>query len=131
MPSAAETALKKASQGLTYISETDAPFETFSWGRADDGLTVAKVRKLTKAAARAPVTQVALDEFFGPLTEAHDHSPEEAEDIKKYKGLLQVVNDQLSDATVFKVGKTEQDVYVVGKTEDGEWVGLKTKAVQT
>jgi hypothetical protein len=131
MPSAAEDALKKASAGLTYISESDAPFETVNWGRADGALKPAAVRKLAAAPARAPVKEVSLDAFFGPLTEEHDHTPEEAADIEKYKGLLKVINDQLTGATVFKVGKVDIDVYVVGKTADGEWVGLKTKATET
>jgi hypothetical protein len=131
MPSAAETALKQASKGLVYLSETDAPFETFSWGKAGGDLTPANVRKLAKAGAKAPVEEVGLDDFFKPLTEEHDHSPEEAEDIGKYKILMKVMNDQLTDAAVFKVGKVNIDVYVVGKTKDGEWVGLKTKAVET
>jgi hypothetical protein len=131
MPSAAETALAEASKGLVYLSETDAPFETFSWGKAAGGLTSAKVRKLAKAPARAPVEEVPLEDFFRPLTEEHDHTPEEAEDIRKYQGLLQVVHDQLADATVYRVGRVNVDVYLVGRANTGDWVGLKTEAVET
>jgi hypothetical protein len=131
VPSDAETALADASKDLRFLSETDAPFETFNWGKGGCRLTRATVRKLADAGPKARVKAVAFDDFFGPLTEEHDHTPEEAADVKKYKHLEAVVNDHLSDATVFRVGKITIDVYIVGKTKDGEWVGLKTKAVET
>ncbi len=132
MTNAAVEALKRASKGLTYESETDAPFEVFTWKGGKDVLSKKKVLELGKHDAGAAVEEESLDDFFGDLTKQEDwHGPEEKAAAKKYQSLLKAVRDNLSDAKVFKVGETEKAVYVVGKTKDGNWAGLKTKAVET
>jgi Nuclease A inhibitor-like protein len=50
-------ALRRASKGLLYTSETDAPLEPFVWKGAGDKLTEAQVLKLAgaeKAGALSP-----------------------------------------------------------------------------
>ena len=45
--------------------------------------------------------------------------------------LAKVIEENLSDVRVFKVGEVNIDVYIVGRTKQGDWVGLHTKAVET
>jgi hypothetical protein len=125
MPSTALTALQKASAGLLYPSETDEPFEAFSWGKATGVLTVSVVQKFAGVGSEEAIKQVALGDFFKNLTS------DENDDADKYKALLKVVNEQLSGVRVFRFGDVEVEIYVVGKTKDGEWAGLKTKSVET
>jgi len=132
MSHATVEALKKASKGLLYQSETDAPFEVFTWRGGKNGLSKKKVLELGKHDAGAPVEEESLDDFFGELTKEEDwHGPEEKADAKKYQSLLKAVKEHLSGAKVFKVGEREKAVYIVGKTPEGDWAGLKTKAVET
>jgi hypothetical protein len=119
------TALKKASKGLLYPSDSDEPFEPVAWGKADGDLTPDKVLKLAGAPAGTKVEEVKADDFFKNLTS------DEIDDADKYKNLQKVVNDQLSGVRVFRVGKIKIDVYLVGQTKDGEWGGLKTRSVET
>src|SRR4051812_8309077 len=106
-------ALRKASDGLVYRSESDAPFTPFSWGKADGDLTPDKVARLAHAPAGAPVEEQTLADFFKHLTE------EGADDADKYRKLQQTVGRQLTGVHVFRVGRVEIDVYIVGRTADG------------
>jgi hypothetical protein len=125
MPSAALTALQKASAGLLYPSDADEPFEAFSWGKAGGDLVPAVVQKFAGLGSGEAIKQVALGDFFKNLTS------DDCDDAEKYKALLKVVNEQLSGVRVFRFGDVEVEIYLVGKTKDGEWAGLKTKSVET
>jgi Nuclease A inhibitor-like protein len=116
-------ALRKASEGLLYPSETDEPFTPFTWGKAEGALTLQKVARLAGASAAAHVEEQPLGEFFKVLTEG--------DDAEKYRRLQQVVGEQLSGARVFRLGSVNIDIYLVGKTKGGEWAGLETKSVET
>ena len=118
-------ALKNASKGLLYPSETDAPFEPFSWGKADGDLTPEKVARLAGASAGATVEEQSLADFFKDLT------ADGAEHAEAFRKLQQAIGERLSGARVFRVGRVNIDVYIVGRTADGEWAGLKTQSVET
>jgi Nuclease A inhibitor-like protein len=128
---AAIAALAEAAAGLTYQSETDAPFEPVVWRKADGRLTKGKLRKRVGKAA-GPVREVPLDEFFADLTAGQTwHGEREQAAADRYRNLLDVVRTRLADVRVFKVGGPRVDVYVVGTTDEGDWAGLKTTAVET
>ncbi len=116
-------ALAKASKGLLFPSETDAPLEPFLWENAGDKLTQDKVRRLAGAAKGAAVEETTLDNLLF-------RAPEE--DRRRFDKLAAAIKQQLSGAKVYRVGdEPERQVYVVGKTSDGEWAGLKTTVVET
>ena len=119
------TVLAEASAGLLYPSETDAPFEPFSWGRAEGDLTPQKAARVAGASAAAAVEEQSVGDFFRYLT------AEGAENAERFRRLQQVVGEQLSGARVFRIGRVKIDVYLVGRTQDGEWAGLKTQSVET
>lgn len=125
MPNAAINALKRATKGMLYMSETDEPFHTFAWKDGGGALTDKKVLELGKHEAGTKVEEVKLDEFLGDYAEGED------EDAEKYKHLLKVIREHLSEVRVFKVGQVNIDVYIVGRPKQGDWVGLQTKAVET
>src|SRR4051812_7456596 len=107
--------LKKASAGLTYQSESDAPWEVFSWGKAEGELTPDKMKQLAKV--KGPVQEVPVAAFFRDLTTEQDwFGPEEKATAAKYRGLQKAVESSLTGAKVYKVGKRQVGVYVVGKT---------------
>jgi hypothetical protein len=125
-------ALAKASKGLLYQSETDEPFTTFTWKKVEGELTKEKVLRRARKPAGSPAEEVPLEDFFKDLTAAQDwHGDEEKDAVKKYRDLLGVIRQNLSDAKVFKVGQTRVSVFIVGKTDGGDWAGLKTTAVET
>ncbi|HEV3258616.1 MAG TPA: nuclease A inhibitor family protein [Gemmataceae bacterium] len=115
-------ALKKASKGLQYTSETEAGFEAFAW-KDGDKLTEDRLRELAGADEDAAVEDETVDAFF------HAVPPE---DKAKFQKLAQALQQQLSGVKVYKVGdEAEKDVYIVGRTPDGRWAGLMTTVVET
>ncbi len=121
-PNATLAALRKASQGLVYTSETDAPLEAFLW--EDSGkLTKKHLLELTGGKRGARVERETLEDFLYAVPE---------EDRPAFDKLAQTLKQQLSDVKVYKVGsEPEKQVYVVGKSRDGHWAGLKTMVVET
>jgi hypothetical protein len=101
-------ALRKASKGLRYTSETDAELTPFA---------------RTDAPKLAGADETTLDSFFHAVP---------SEDKAKFQKLAQALKEQLSDLKVYKVGKEpEKEVYILGRTADGRWAGLKTTVVET
>ena len=115
-------ALAKASKGLLFPSETDAPLEPFLWEDAGDRLTKDKVRQLATAKGAA-VEETTLDDLLSTVPE---------EDRQQFDKLAVAIKQQLSGVKVYKVGdELQKQVYVAGKTSDGQWAGLKTTVVET
>jgi plasmid stability protein len=116
-------ALEKASKGLLFPSESEAPLKAFLWKGTGDNLTPDRVRELAGAAKGESVEQTSLDELFATVP---------AEDRPQFDKLAAAIKGQLSGVKVYKVGdEAERQVYVVGKTSDGQWAGLKTTVVET
>ncbi len=116
------TALRKASKGLRYTSETDAPLTPFLW--EDSGqLTDKHLRELAGVPEGANVEEESLDDFFYAVP------PENKESFNR---LAAVLKEQLSGIKVCKVGdEAEKQAFIVGKTSTGHWAGLKTTVVET
>ena len=95
--------LQTAIDGLTYPSESDELWEVF---RSED----------------CPVEKLSLDELFDGLISAS--SP-------KYKKVRKILEDNLTDIQIFKVGDVRKVIYVFGKDADGWTVGLTTVSIET
>lgn len=120
--------LRRLTQGLTFMSESDYPVEPFHM----EG----KGRKSLKASdlptPRKPVRQADFDTFFGAATTVEDwHGPEERESVKRFQELVKFLKEHLTGIKVYKVGKAEMDVFVVGRTAEGDFAGVSTKVVET
>ncbi len=129
---ATETALEQASTGLTYQSESDAPWAAFSWPTASGDVTGEAVLKLGKHKASLPVAEKPVDEFFAPLIEDKDWYGDEEKAIShQYQVLLGAIKGVLTNPKVVRVGSKKVTVYVVGEAKEGGWAGLKTTAIET
>ncbi len=125
--------LQKVTKGLLLMSESEAPLKPFSW-ESEDGLVLnaQTVLQRTKHPTDTPVDIVDVDCFFKVATKDQDwHSSEERETVKKFQALVEILKNNLSNLTVYRVGKRNIDVYIVGKTPTGDYVGLSTKVIET
>src|SRR5439155_3534380 len=105
-------ALRQASDGLTYQSETDAPWTAFAWPAAQGQPTAGEVRKRGRHKADAPVAEQTLDEFFAPLVgEQGWYGDEEKAVAGRYRALLDVVRQRLTNPKVVRVGERKVAVY--------------------
>jgi hypothetical protein len=124
-------ALKKASDGLQFPSETDAPFEVVEWPGEEGKPTKERVLEVAGASPETPVKVKGVDAFFKDATKEEEwHDPEEKAEVQRFQQLVQALKEGLKDVKVFLVGKRESDAYLVVRTDAG-WAGLKTRVVQT
>jgi len=116
-------ALKKASKGLLYVSETESKLHPFVW---EDAGELDEKAILTAGEyeydGHTPVKRVTLEDFLRAVPE---------EDRAGFDRLASVLREQLTDLRVYKLGKVEKDVYVVGKTPAGQWAGVWASVVET
>lgn len=123
--------IKKACEGLYYISETDAEISPFA-GRKAAAVTKEEILSQTKSPSDAFVEERNFDELFTRLTEIQDwFGDEEKQTAQKFADLRDLLKNNLRDLKVFKVGKIELDVYIVGLDAESNLIGIKTKAVET
>ena len=122
--------LKAACRSLTYISETDADVIPF----------VAQepaARSLASYLAALDITSKEIEErefdnFFVRLTSEKDwHGPREKQRSMRWSKLRGVLEKNLDDIRVIRVGKIRLDIYVAGVDASGHLAGLKTKAIET
>jgi hypothetical protein len=132
MPDAVVSALKEAIEGLSYMSETDAPFEPVRVDAKQGPITPERVVKLAGQSPGAKVQEVPVSDFFSALTQDQDwHGQAEKETTARYRDLHAAIQNHLSDVKVFKVGDVNLDIFIVGRTPTGDYAGVKTKAVET
>jgi hypothetical protein len=132
MPDEIDTELQQATQGLIYMSETDAPFEIIHWPDGGASLDAKQVIRLSRHKPRDPVQTLSVDDFFKPLTDYQAwFGASEKATAEKYRRLQEIIQQRLSDLQVFRVGKIQIDIFVVGRSTQGDWVGVKTRAVET
>ena len=126
-----DDALTAACEGLIYISETDAPVLPFC-GEQADGVTGETIIHQTESPAETPVQETSFDAFFGRLTAEMDWYDEQRKArAKKFLELQKLLEENLSDLKVFKLGKIRLDVFALGRDKDGRLMGITTKAVET
>lgn len=125
------TEIEKIATGLYYISETDAEILPFSGNKAEI-VSVEEILKQTANAADTAVEERDFDEFFGRLTEIKDwFGDEETANAHKFAELKKLLEVNLKDIRVFKIGKINLDIYVVGLDAENKLMGIKTEAVET
>jgi hypothetical protein len=122
--------LREATRGLTFMSESDYPFEVFDWGAAEP--TEEFLRGLTGEADDAPVeTRSAADFFRTASSEAEWKNAEQLAAARRFQSLLRLLEENLKDLRAYRVGSVNIPVYVAGRTAAGRWLGVSTRVVET
>lgn len=124
---------KQASQDLLFMSESEYPFDVFLW-ESETNLDIDSdmmFRKIEKS-PDTPIEFVDIDSFFRVVITQEDwHGDEEKAIVEKYKNLIKLLKENLTNIKVIRVGNIEIDVYIAGKTPSGDIAGLSTKVVET
>ena len=114
--------IEKFTAGLTYVSETDVSVLPFS-------ATVVEVQKLI---AENRHYELSARDFFARLTTNRDwFGAKEKESAHRFAELEKLLDENLCDLKVFKVGRIQIDIFVVGLDANDSVIGIKTKAVET
>ncbi len=123
--------LEMACEGLTYISETDAAVVPFA-GAAVSDLNRVTILRQTGSNRDENVEEVDFEEFFSRLTAIKDwHGEREKTRARKFLDLQELIEENLSELKVFKIGKIRLNIYAIGRDREGRLMGVRTKAVET
>ncbi len=118
--------LRDACEGLMYISETDAPITLFTAQKDVD-----IVQQLTNGKKEA-VDELSSSAFFEKLTRAREwHGDRERARAKKFLDLQKLIEENLTDVKVYRIGKIRIEIYIVGRDTDGRLIGVSTNAIET
>ena len=118
-----EDELAPVVEGLLYMSESDRPFEPFVV--ADDAtgpISMAHMLELLALPADTVIEEWTFDQFFTDYLLGQD---------ERYAQMRTILEERMSETTVFRVNLIAIDVYLVGRTECGEVAGLHTVAIET
>src|ERR1700727_20156 len=101
--SATVNALTQAAAGLTYQSETDAPWKVFSWPTAEGEPTPQEIQQTGRHKPDSPVEEQTIDDFFAPLVQEQVwYGDEEKAVAAKYRALRDAVKQHLRNPKVVK-----------------------------
>jgi Nuclease A inhibitor-like protein len=118
---------------LSWMSETDAPFEVLHWtGTTPDNLPPEQVCAQANLPLETPLETLALEEFLAPATQAQPwHTVEEASMTSQFQALQDLLEQHLTQIQVYRLGTTELEIYIVGQIQGSDWLVLHTTAVET
>jgi hypothetical protein len=122
--------LEDACNGLIYISETDAPVKPF----ISKGFTVDREAALKQLSAGADgtISEVQFSQFFERLTTIKDwYGEREKTRAKKFLDLQKLIEENLSDRKIFRIGDVRITIFAVGFDSEGRLAGVTTNAVET
>ena len=125
------TELKEATRGLLFMSESDYPFEVIRWEGVEE-VTPDYLRKTYARDAAAPVEVRTMTDFFHVAAGEQEWKGEaELALAKRYQALVRLLEENLKDLKVYRVGAIDIGVYVVGRSNEGNWIGVSTRAIET
>ena len=125
------TELTQASDGLLFMSESDYPFETVRWPEQAE-LTPANLRRLTNHEADAPIATESIADFFRAAAAEPDwKSAAQLATARRYQALMRFLQENLADVRVYRLGRISIAVYIIGRSPDGNWLGLRTRVIET
>ncbi len=123
--------LKNAAENLIYISETDSEILPFI-GEKSETVSIESLQKQINFAPDVKIEEMDFEDFFENLIKTQDwFEDEENNAAEKFLKLKKLLEENLKDLKVFKIGEIEIKIYVVGLDEDNNLSGIKTEAVET
>jgi hypothetical protein len=129
-PEALLHSLDEAARGLLFPSESDFPLTPFRWDSGPPSPEA--LRRAQCLDEDAPVEILTVEALFAPLVEPPEWSDAKARaEAERYRRLVELLQENLTDLCVYRVGRIEIDVYILGRHASGAWLGLKTKVVET
>ncbi len=127
----AKTRLAKAADGLLFSSEADYPLEPFVWTDTAP-FSPDILYKLTTLPPSTPVTKEDINDFFAPMLDpASGDTPEARKRMTRFRKLVRLLRQYLSDLAVYKLGSVEMPTFIVGRLANGTIGGLRTTVVET
>ena len=124
--------LERLTEGLLFMSETDAPITVVTWVHPGGRPTARRIGRLVGEPHLTLVKQTTVDDFFrAATTRSAGQDAEEEIVVGRYAALVRLLKAQLDAIRVFRFGRTTIRSYVVGVAPSGDWIGLATRQTET
>lgn len=124
-------ALQEATQGLLFMSESDYPFEVIRWNGSEQ-LSSEYIQKVAGGDSSTFIEESDLDEFFRvPAGEQEWKGKAQLADARRYQHLRHLLEENLTDIKVYRVGEISISIFMVGMSTEGNWLGVSTHAIET
>ena len=115
-----------ASDGLLFTSETDQPFLPVHLQTND---LIPVLQELT---ASENWEEVSLDHFFRNAIRSYPQDrPEQKLVAERFLHLKNLLANRLPDLRVLRFGRIQVDAFLIGQIQTNEYIGLRTKLVET
>lgn len=123
--------IEEVCDGLIYISEADAPVRAF-FGQPTDTVTGEIILQQVGLSPETHIEERNFDSLFTRLSTIKDwHGEAESARAKKFLELKTLLEENLTDLKVFRIGTRRLDIYAVGIDKDRNLMGVATTAVET
>nr|WP_223653926.1 nuclease A inhibitor family protein [Hymenobacter psoromatis] len=123
--------LQKLTQGLNFISESDAPLEAVSYAAPTGALPDAQLLQVLGEPAGTPVAKTELTDFLSNHT-ADNGVTGSVATANRFKALQLYLRQELDGTQVYRVGKGSQTrAYALGRDVAGRLAGFKTVVTST
>lgn len=123
--------LKEAIDGLLWMSESDYPFEVIYL----KGKTEPSHQQLCEMAGvdkDSPVEARSIEDFFRVAISEPEWKRGEALILaKRHQSLVKLLQENLRDIRVYRVGEINIPIFILGKVPWGNWIGLSTRVIET
>jgi histidine triad (HIT) family protein len=123
--------LSKLTEGLFFMSESDAPLTSVSLDASAGDLTNEELLKLVGEPAGTPVETQELTLFLRNHT-ADKGILNDVALANRFKALQMFMKQELQDTKVYRIGNGPTiQAYALGRTDDGKLAGFKTALTET
>ncbi|MBC6990291.1 nuclease A inhibitor family protein [Hymenobacter sp. BT491] len=123
--------LEKLTEGLLFMSESDAPLAAVHFEAPAGDLSNDALLKLVGEPAGTPVETQELTLFLRNHT-ADKGILNDVALANRFKALQMYMKQELQDAKVYRIGKGPTiQAYALGRTDDGQLAGFKTVLTET
>lgn len=116
---------------LKYRSETDAEILPFTGNKAEIVSSENLLQQIGNK-KEIKVEEKDFNEFFAPLVKIKKwYGEEERKQTEKFMRLKEILQINLINKKVFRLGKKDIDIYIVGLDKNNILCGIQTKSVET
>jgi hypothetical protein len=124
--------LSQACADLFMPSESDYPFDVFVWQNLSWQDLENHLKTVTSKADAAIETTTIEHLFRNVAVEKEWHDPQQISNVKKFQALIEVLQNNLQNIQVYRVGEIEIDLFIVGEVSDqSALAGIHTVAIET
>lgn len=122
------TDIKKASDGLLFISESEHPLEKITFLKPA-GAVADYLKSISDKNNNTPAETQTLEYFFRNMTRVNEGDDKAT--AERFKALETILKQKLKNIQVYRIGSVEVQAFIVGELPDGSYAGLKTLLIET